>query len=383
MAGDFNKPIVTDTYAMVLQAVRDVMADMAKGLDPALALGTANIPANTIRWNSASKRDEKFNGSVWAEKCASYAINIDGSAAKWTTGRTIQLTGAVTGTSGAWDGTANLSFITTLSTVTADKGGTGLTAYSIGDLIYASGAAALSKLSDVAAGNVLLSGGVGAAPGWGKVDLVQHINGILSVANGGTGNNTNTSAACSGTATYSNHFYSVSHAGTYYLDNNWDGVYWYVTSNHGAPVRVGYADYAASAGAAVDQAARNSAANAQNTANAALPATTEASYRFVSGLYPFPPINTDYAVAHGLGVIPTLVEVCMVCVQAEYGYSVGDEMPMVYSDGDAARWSTVYFNSSVIGFNTTNTGPAFKNRAGAGGVIGTNARWNIRFRAWR
>jgi hypothetical protein len=40
---------------------------------------------------------------------------ITGSAAKWTTGRTIALTGAVTGTSGAFDGSGNLSFATTLA----------------------------------------------------------------------------------------------------------------------------------------------------------------------------------------------------------------------------------------------------------------------------
>src|SRR6478609_3773477 len=45
------------------------------------------------------------------------------------------------------------------------------------------------------------------------------------------------------TSTYSQHWWSTSHYGTYYLDNNWDGTYWYITSSHGSPVRVGYADY--------------------------------------------------------------------------------------------------------------------------------------------
>jgi hypothetical protein len=35
---------------------------------------------------------------------------------------------------------------------------------------------------------VLLSGGVGAAPSYGKVNLTQHISGVLPIANGGTGN---------------------------------------------------------------------------------------------------------------------------------------------------------------------------------------------------
>ena len=76
-----------------------------------------------------------------------------------------------------WNGTA----------IAANYGGTGMTSYTIGDIIYASGATALSALADVTVGNVLISGGAGAAPSWGKVDLTAHISGILPVANGGTG----------------------------------------------------------------------------------------------------------------------------------------------------------------------------------------------------
>lgn len=66
-------------------------------------------------------------------------------------------------------------------------GGTGITSYSTGDLIYANSATTLAKLSDVAVGNALLSGGVGTAPLWGKVALTTHVSGILPIANGGTG----------------------------------------------------------------------------------------------------------------------------------------------------------------------------------------------------
>src|SRR3990167_6214909 len=44
------------------------------------------------------------------------------------------------------------------------RGGTGVGAYAVGDLLYASGAAALAGLADVAAGACLRSGGVGGAP---------------------------------------------------------------------------------------------------------------------------------------------------------------------------------------------------------------------------
>jgi hypothetical protein len=69
-------------------------------------------------------------------------------------------------------------------------GGTGLTTYAVGDIIYASTTSALSKLADVATGNALLSGGISTAPAWGKIDLTTHVSGILPVANGGTGSAT-------------------------------------------------------------------------------------------------------------------------------------------------------------------------------------------------
>lgn len=72
-------------------------------------------------------------------------------------------------------------------TLAAANGGTGLTTYAVGDLVYASGTTTIAKLADVATGNVLISGGVGVAPSYGKVGLTTHVSGILPVANGGTG----------------------------------------------------------------------------------------------------------------------------------------------------------------------------------------------------
>lgn len=75
-----------------------------------------------------------------------------------------------------------------LPTITPAKGGTGLTSYTIGDLLYASASTTLASLADIATGNVLLSGGVGTAPAYGKVGLTTHVSGILPAANGGTAN---------------------------------------------------------------------------------------------------------------------------------------------------------------------------------------------------
>lgn len=74
-------------------------------------------------------------------------------------------------------------------TLATGNGGTGLTSYAVGDLVYASGTTTLSKLADVATGNALISGGVNTAPSWGKISLsgTQHVTGTLPVGNGGTG----------------------------------------------------------------------------------------------------------------------------------------------------------------------------------------------------
>jgi hypothetical protein len=67
--------------------------------------------------------------------------------------------------------------------------------YTIGDLAAASSTTALSLINDIAVGNVLLSGGVGTLPAYGKVALTTHVSGILPVANGGTGLTTATYGA--------------------------------------------------------------------------------------------------------------------------------------------------------------------------------------------
>lgn len=96
--------------------------------------------------------------------------------------------------SGTWQGTA----------IAAIYGGTGQTTYTTGDLLYASSSSALSRLADVATGNVLISGGIGVAPSWGKVDLTAAVSGILPTANGGTGNSSGQSASVANALTMNN-----------------------------------------------------------------------------------------------------------------------------------------------------------------------------------
>lgn len=71
-----------------------------------------------------------------------------------------------------------------LTVVNVPNGGTGITSYTAGDMIYASGTTTLTKLAAVAANNVLKSNGVGAAPVWGKVVLSTDVTGA-GVSNSG------------------------------------------------------------------------------------------------------------------------------------------------------------------------------------------------------
>jgi hypothetical protein len=95
------------------------------------------------------------------------------------------LTSAGASASPTWSQVSLTTGVT--GTLPVGNGGTGLTTYAIGDLLYASGTTTLSRLADVATGNVLLSGGVGVAPSWGQVSLTTAVTGTLPVANGGTG----------------------------------------------------------------------------------------------------------------------------------------------------------------------------------------------------
>lgn len=83
------------------------------------------------------------------------AANVFDIAATYVGQASITTLGTIT--TGTWNGTA----------IAANKGGTGQTAYTIGDILYASSTSALSKRAIGSTGNVLIvSGGV---PTWGTI----------------------------------------------------------------------------------------------------------------------------------------------------------------------------------------------------------------------
>jgi len=164
--------------------------------DATLPIGKlVSITANTVLGNSSD-----VTGAVAPISCTAVGRSIIGSA---NTGAAISALGlgtmstqpasAVAITGGTLGGVSiNLSTTTLTGALPAIYGGTGQTGYTIGDVLYASAANALSKLPDVATGNVLLSGGVGSPPAYGKVGLASHVSGTLAIGNGGTGSSSAT-----------------------------------------------------------------------------------------------------------------------------------------------------------------------------------------------
>jgi len=134
------------------------------------ALG-ANSPTESFRFGPAGQLG--IGGATYGTSGYAFVSGGASAAPSWSQ---ISLTAGVTGT------------------LPVGNGGTGLTTYAIGDLLYASGTTTLSRLADVATGNVLLSGGVGVAPSWGQVSLTSAVTGTLPVANGGTGQTTASAA---------------------------------------------------------------------------------------------------------------------------------------------------------------------------------------------
>lgn len=90
------------------------------------------------------------------------------------------------GSTGFTPNTATKGAVTLAGTLNAASGGTGVSSYAVGEILYASATTTLSKLVTAASGNALLSAGA-AAPTWGKIGLTTHISGTLAVGNGGTG----------------------------------------------------------------------------------------------------------------------------------------------------------------------------------------------------
>ncbi|MCK9420201.1 MAG: hypothetical protein M0R70_12565 [Nitrospirae bacterium] len=67
--GDFNKPSSSSTKLGFMTEIREMFATLAK-----MNGAGANLPTDCVRYNSATKRFEAYNGATWA------AIDVTGSS---------------------------------------------------------------------------------------------------------------------------------------------------------------------------------------------------------------------------------------------------------------------------------------------------------------
>lgn len=70
------------------------------------------------------------------------------------------------------------------------NGGTGIGAYTAGDILCASGTSTLSKITAVESGKLFVSSGAGKVPAWNTLTSLTAASGVLPVANGGTATST-------------------------------------------------------------------------------------------------------------------------------------------------------------------------------------------------
>lgn len=136
---DWNNPTLASLYTDMLNELKTRDDDAAKMFD---GVGT-NLPVDAIRWSTANTRLEKWSGLAWAPLSTFYSINVnqvdgcdvndagttttdlwsadkiqtqlDGhvaaTATKLATARTIAVSGDLTSTPVAFDGTTNISII--------------------------------------------------------------------------------------------------------------------------------------------------------------------------------------------------------------------------------------------------------------------------------
>ncbi len=140
--------------------------------------------------NSGTLADARLSATLQLYAAIMPSANVQTllGAANYGTFKTLLSLNNVENTAlSTWAGTTNVTTLGTVATgtwnattIAANKGGTGQSSYAVGDLLYASGATALSKLADVATGSVLISGGVATAPSWSKTTGITGTGALTS-----------------------------------------------------------------------------------------------------------------------------------------------------------------------------------------------------------
>jgi hypothetical protein len=102
----------------------------------------------------------------------------------FTTSGTITLGTPSSITSSSTNSLSSTSHTHSLSTVATSKGGTNITTYAQGDILYASATNVLSKLSkSVTATRYLSNQGTNNSPSWNQINLTNGVTGYLPIGN--------------------------------------------------------------------------------------------------------------------------------------------------------------------------------------------------------
>jgi hypothetical protein len=109
-------------------------------------------------------------------------LTSTGTAPQWSTLSGVAVTTFAGGTTGLTPATATSGAVTLAGTLVAANGGTGQSSYTAGDLLYASGSTALSKLNIGTNGQALLVSG--GALAWGTASATT-INSLTIATTGG------------------------------------------------------------------------------------------------------------------------------------------------------------------------------------------------------
>lgn len=91
--------------------------------------------------------------------------------------------------------------------------------------------------------------------------------------------------------------------------------------------------------------------------------------------------NSTVSVAHSLGAVPVLVRAIIRCKTAELGYSVGDEVFAMTSNGAGVVQHNAYADATNVGFGIDEDVPVLNRSTFAFGPV-TLANWKLVLRAW-
>jgi hypothetical protein len=230
ISGTATDPIFTISAAYIGQNTITTLGTITTGVWNGTAIATANTIAQVIDLTGTASRitiggtathptvdisvayvgqtSITTLGTVTAGSWTASSISTTYTDAKvkTVTGTANRLTIGGTATDPTFDvstsyvGQATITTLGTITTgtwaataITVDKGGTNLTSFTIGDMIYASGATTLSKLAIGTAAQILVTNGGATAPAWHTLvtaditDLTSATTGITKVGTVTTG----------------------------------------------------------------------------------------------------------------------------------------------------------------------------------------------------